>query len=54
MTAILEYVKCKPNLDTLRLELKQKVRSIVYSGVPNKRAARLLILKEIFPPTWPY
>ena len=27
---------------------------VVYSGVPNKRAACLLILKEIFPPTWPY
>ena len=27
---------------------------LYYSGVPNKRAARLLILKEIFLPTWPY
>ena len=26
----------------------------VYSDVHNKRAARLLILKEIFLPTWPY
>ena len=47
-------LECLSSLKTLSSIFIQKFHLHTYSGVPNKHAARLLILKEIFPPTWPY
>ena len=50
--AIKDHMQKARKLIAIREKIEQG--DSFYSGVPNKRAARLLILEIVFLPTWPY